>query len=395
MVTSPSPIVFISYSHDSPEHRDRVLALSERLRRDGFDTRLDSYVNGAPATGWPRWTEDQLDAADCVLIVCTETYHRRFRGHELGTGKGVDFEGALITQDLYDERSHATKFVPVLFTEADRIHIPRVLRGRTHYTLDSEASYEHLCDFLLGRAGVEPGPIGPLKLKPRAMGHPLEFGAPGLERDDEFGAAPPRASSESGAAEVAISPTCPAAYLFYVARERVATLFQQVDARTLASLAARERQFLPFGEPGASFVDDRARRAVVSQLAAVLQHLAHHTTIGDLEADILEKGRLDADWYRVRARFTAEAWDPSSSAVTLHARVGDYQLSLSCSKRNIAGVIEDHGVLSPTSVSSILFSGSIALLLRGVVKLAALDREQRVLRGTALCLIMDPLIEDL
>ena len=33
--------VFISYSHDSAEHRDRVLALSERLRQDGIDTLLD------------------------------------------------------------------------------------------------------------------------------------------------------------------------------------------------------------------------------------------------------------------------------------------------------------------------------------------------------------------
>jgi hypothetical protein len=28
--------VFISYSHDSVEHRERVLALSERLRKDGI-----------------------------------------------------------------------------------------------------------------------------------------------------------------------------------------------------------------------------------------------------------------------------------------------------------------------------------------------------------------------
>lgn len=31
--------VFISYSHDSPEHEKRVLALSERLRRDGLTPR--------------------------------------------------------------------------------------------------------------------------------------------------------------------------------------------------------------------------------------------------------------------------------------------------------------------------------------------------------------------
>src|SRR5689334_12688989 len=69
-----SPKVFISYSHDSDEHRARVLALSERLREDGIETRLDQYLNGAPSEGWPRWMLNQLDEASFVLVVCTETY---------------------------------------------------------------------------------------------------------------------------------------------------------------------------------------------------------------------------------------------------------------------------------------------------------------------------------
>ena len=32
--------VFITYSHESPEHRHRVLALAERLRKDGVDASL-------------------------------------------------------------------------------------------------------------------------------------------------------------------------------------------------------------------------------------------------------------------------------------------------------------------------------------------------------------------
>ena len=82
--------VFISYSHDSDVYRDRVLSLSERLRDDGIDTRLDQYVNGCPAEGWPRWMLDRLDEVGHVLVVCTETYYHRFRGHEVpDKGKGV------------------------------------------------------------------------------------------------------------------------------------------------------------------------------------------------------------------------------------------------------------------------------------------------------------------
>ncbi|MCP4656050.1 MAG: hypothetical protein GY856_11605, partial [bacterium] len=36
-MTDDAPRVFLSYSHDSDEHRDRVLALADRLRADGID----------------------------------------------------------------------------------------------------------------------------------------------------------------------------------------------------------------------------------------------------------------------------------------------------------------------------------------------------------------------
>jgi tetratricopeptide (TPR) repeat protein len=168
--------VFISYSHDSNKHRERVLALSERLRADGIETVIDQYVKGSPGQGWPRWMLDQVDAADSVLVICTQTYYRRFRGHEKpGKGKGVDWEGALITQEIYDSRSNTLKFVPVLFSAKYDNFIPEPLRGCTYYTLTSESSYQTLYDFLLEQAGVEPGLVGQPRKKPRPRGTPLTF----------------------------------------------------------------------------------------------------------------------------------------------------------------------------------------------------------------------------
>ncbi|MBX9895313.1 MAG: SUMF1/EgtB/PvdO family nonheme iron enzyme [Nitrosomonas sp.] len=171
--------VFISYSHDSEEHRERVLGLSERLRADGIETILDRYVGrGSPPEGWPRWMLNALDAAAQVLCVCTESYYRRFRGHEQpGKGKGVDWEGAVITQELYDTRQVSSKFIPVLFDPTDELHIPEPLRPQTYYVLNNEASYQALYDALLNQSGVEPGAIGALKIKPRAIGQPLTFDA--------------------------------------------------------------------------------------------------------------------------------------------------------------------------------------------------------------------------
>jgi hypothetical protein len=171
-----NPTVFISYSHDSDDHRDKVLALSERLRADGIATRLDQYLNGAPAEGWPRWMRKQLIDADFVLVICTATYYRRFWGEEEpGKGKGADWEGALITQEIYDERSATLKFVPIIFAPDQQAFIPESLRSKNHYLLNSEANYQTLYDFLLGQAGVEAGDIGELKRKPRRKREPLRF----------------------------------------------------------------------------------------------------------------------------------------------------------------------------------------------------------------------------
>ena len=172
----PGKPIFISYSHDSDEHRDKVLALAERLRQDGLDAQLDQYVEGTPEETWPRWMLDRLDEAEFVLVVCTATYYRRFRGHEKpGRGKGADWEGALITQEIYDARSKTVKFVPVLLAAGQERFIPEPLRGHTHYELTSDKIYQDLYAFLLGQAGVQPRPLGDLKPVSKRTAQPLKF----------------------------------------------------------------------------------------------------------------------------------------------------------------------------------------------------------------------------
>ena len=170
--------VFISYSHDPQTvgHRDRVLALSERLRADGVETILDRYVEPCPEPGWQRWMLDSVDEATHVLLVCTETYYQRFRG-KTDDGKGVNFEGVLFTQEIYDEKSRTDKFIPVLFDSADTGYMPEPVCSRTYHVLQSEDEYQELYDALLDQAGVEPRPVGELKRKPRERGEPLRFEA--------------------------------------------------------------------------------------------------------------------------------------------------------------------------------------------------------------------------
>jgi tetratricopeptide (TPR) repeat protein len=176
MASEPSK-VFISYSHDSPEHEQHVLELAERLRKDGVDAQLDQYVAGTPSEGWPRWMLNQLDWAEFVLVVCTDTYYRRFRGHEKpGKGKGADWEGNLVTTEMYNAKSRSTKFVPVFFASQDEQFIPEPVSGHTRYLLNSQNNYGNLYAFLTGQAGVPRGELGSLKSLAHEPVEPLRFG---------------------------------------------------------------------------------------------------------------------------------------------------------------------------------------------------------------------------
>jgi hypothetical protein len=109
--------VFISYSHDSTEHCERVLHLANALRSHGVDAELDCY-HVRPPEGWPRWCEKQLrpENSDFVLMICTQTYRRRVEDRvHADEGRGVFWEGGIIYEYIYDAKGN-TRFIPVLLS---------------------------------------------------------------------------------------------------------------------------------------------------------------------------------------------------------------------------------------------------------------------------------------
>lgn len=128
--------VFISYSHDSREHCDRVLALAQQLRRDGIDAELDQF-HQEELLHWPRWCEEQLrpEKSDFALCICTAEYKRRIEGRApVDLGKGVFWEGTLIYNYLYDEKGNR-RCLPVLLDKNPK-NIPSILEGYTRFELD-------------------------------------------------------------------------------------------------------------------------------------------------------------------------------------------------------------------------------------------------------------------
>lgn len=158
--------VFISYAHESDAHNERVFELSERLRSEGVDCYIDQY-EVSPPDGWPRWSRNQIKQADFVLVMPTETYERRFEGSESrGTGAGAKWEGAIITQELYDSEGSNTKFIPIVFDAEDIKHIPTEMRGGTYYIVTSETEYDDLYRHLTNQPKAVKRELGRLRSLP-------------------------------------------------------------------------------------------------------------------------------------------------------------------------------------------------------------------------------------
>ena len=156
-----SPTAFISYSHEAPEHDERVLNLAKRLRAEGVDCEIDSF-QVSPPEGWPLWMQRQTQKSDFVIAVCTETYAQRFAGNETsGKGKGATWEGRLIQQGLYDAGENR-RIIPVVFAQTDVDHIPFVLKSATYYDLSTDAGYRELHRALTNQPRVERLPLGPI-----------------------------------------------------------------------------------------------------------------------------------------------------------------------------------------------------------------------------------------
>ncbi|MHB8523755.1 MAG: SEFIR domain-containing protein [Limisphaerales bacterium] len=157
------PKVFISYSHDSPDHRARVLALANRLRGNGIDCMIDQYIV-VPPEGWPRWMDREICQAEFVLLVCTKTYFRRVMGEEQkGKGLGVRWEGRLIFQHIYNAGTTNTKFIPILFESGTRAHVPTPLQSTTFYAVHTDEGYEDLYRRLTNQPRPVPPELGKLR----------------------------------------------------------------------------------------------------------------------------------------------------------------------------------------------------------------------------------------
>jgi len=149
------PKVFISYSwDDNTTISHDAWNLAEKFRNNGIKSMIDQDHGGVSPTpngGWKSWMEKNIENADYIVILCTESYYQKSK-HKVGVsaGRGVKREWLLIDSNLYDNNDF-TKYIPMYYKEDTNKFIPTIIKNDcTSYVLDSDKDIKMLIDYLTG-----------------------------------------------------------------------------------------------------------------------------------------------------------------------------------------------------------------------------------------------------
>lgn len=157
-----SPRVFVTYSHDTPQHKDMVRRFATFLReKAGVDVHLDLWYD-TERRYWSRWAVDQLTRADYILVVASPEYQRRADGFApSGQGRGAQFEAAMLRNDLTKDLAAATRrILPVVLPGRSIDEIPLFLNpySTTHYVIEN-FTLAAIADLLVALTGQSQHPM--------------------------------------------------------------------------------------------------------------------------------------------------------------------------------------------------------------------------------------------
>ena len=130
------PKIFISYSHDSAEHRRWVSELGAKLRHNGVDAILDQWDLG-PGDDVTQFMERGIIDSDRVLVVCTDQYVRKANAVEGGVGYERMIVNAQLIQDLGTD-----KFIPVIRQTSGQEKTPTFLGTRVYIDFRNDSQFE-------------------------------------------------------------------------------------------------------------------------------------------------------------------------------------------------------------------------------------------------------------
>ena len=151
------PKVFLSYSHDSQEHKKWMLELATRLRSNGIDAIIDQF-DLKPGDDVPHFMETNLESSDKILMVCTERYVEK-----ANKGKGgVGYEKMIITSTLL-KNIDENKIIPII-RQGYSVDLPTFIKTKLYINFsnsdDFETSFDDLVRTIHDSPLFEKPPIG-------------------------------------------------------------------------------------------------------------------------------------------------------------------------------------------------------------------------------------------
>ena len=135
--------VFISYSHDSPEHMKWVSELGAKLRRGGVDAILDQWDLG-PDDDVTLFIERSFKDSDKILVICTDSYVSKANDGE----DSIGYEPMIITQKLLEDLG-TNKFIPIIRQTLAEDKTPEFLKERVYIDFTDNTQFEEKFEELL------------------------------------------------------------------------------------------------------------------------------------------------------------------------------------------------------------------------------------------------------
>lgn len=136
------PRVFISYSHDSAEHKQWVLEFATTLRNRGVDAVLDQW-DLKPGDDLPEFMEQNLATAEYAIMVCTNRYVEKANAGEGGVG----YEKMIMTSSSLKKISNSN-VIPIVRENGDR-KVPTFLGSKYYIDFTRDEDLEYALDDLL------------------------------------------------------------------------------------------------------------------------------------------------------------------------------------------------------------------------------------------------------
>lgn len=145
------PILFISYSWDDEDHKDWVLNLANRLRKDGVDVILDRYYL-RPGKNLPHFVENSLRKSNRIAIILTPNYKKKAEGRIGGVGQ----EYSLMNNELLNDIAGNERIIPLLRKGASKESIPQFLQQYIYIDFSNDDKLDTQYEELLRDIYKEP-----------------------------------------------------------------------------------------------------------------------------------------------------------------------------------------------------------------------------------------------